>query len=258
MIADRHRLIADALGQSPRRILEIDDGYDFEVAIVDDDWVFRFPRRVGVEEALRLEIVLLPLLAPVLPVNVPCFEHISSDPLFVGYRLIRGEPLVDEDPDGVRAFLEALHAVDPSRLPIERLDWVGAYREQCAEFERLVLPCLERDLRPHARRLFKGAETLVDFTPALIHGDLGPEHLLMRGGRLVGVIDWGDARVGDPALDYAWLLNGPFADWDIGPDLRRRARFYHRLAPWYEAHYGLFTKRPAHTERGLAGIRDRL
>jgi aminoglycoside phosphotransferase (APT) family kinase protein len=72
------------------------------------------------------------------------------------------------------------------------------------------------------------------------------------------VIDWGDARVGDPALDYAWLLNGPFAHWDVDSDLRRRARFYHRLGPWYEAHYGLFTDKPAHVERGLAGIRDRL
>jgi aminoglycoside phosphotransferase (APT) family kinase protein len=256
--ADRDRLIADALGEKPRAILEINDGYDFEVAIVDDNWVFRFPRRAGVEEALRLEIVLLPLLAPALPVEVPLFEHISSDPLFVGYRLIRGEPLVDEDADGVRAFLEALHTVDASRLPVERLDWVEAYREQCGEFERRVLPRLDKDLRPQAERLFSGAESLVDFKPALIQGDLGPEHLLVRDGRLVGVIDWGDARVGDPALDYAWLLNGPFADWDVDPELRRRARFYHRLAPWYEAHYGLFTNRPAHTERGLAGIKARL
>jgi aminoglycoside phosphotransferase (APT) family kinase protein len=257
--ADRHRLIVDALGQSPRTILEVDDGYDFEVAIVDDDWVFRFPRRAGVEEALELEIVLLPLLADVLPVNVPSFEHISRDPLFVGYRLIRGEPLVDEDADGVRAFLEALHKLDPSTLPVRRVEWIEAYREQCAEFERLVLPRLDKGLRRQATRLFSDVETLVDFKPALLHADLGPEHLLVRDGRLAGVIDWGDARVGDPALDFAWLLlNGPFADWDVDPDLRRRARFYHRLAPWYEAHYGLFTDRPAHTERGLAGIRIRL
>jgi len=252
VIADRYRLIVDALGQSPRTILEIDDGYDFEVAIVDDDWVFRFPRRAGVEEALELEIVLLPLLAGVLPVNVPSFEHISRDPLFVGYRLIRGEPLVDEDAVGVRAFLEALHTIDPSRLPVQQPEWVEAYREQCAEFERLVFPVLDKDLRPQAKRLFSDAETLVDFKPALL------QHLLVRGGRLAGVIDWGDARVGDPALDFAWLLNGPFADWDVDPDLRRRARFYHRLSPWYEAHYGLFKDRPPHTERGLAGIRDRL
>ncbi len=260
MTLDRLRLIAEALGRSPTTIAEIDDGYDFEVAIVDGEWVFRFPRRPGVEEALKLEIAQLPGLASALPVDVPSFEYVSRDPLFVGYRLIRGKPLVDEDADGVRAFLEALHALDSPALPlpVDRLDWVGAYRDQCAEFERLVVPLLDKDRRARARRLFADAETLVDFEPALLHADLGPEHLLVRDGRLAGVIDWGDMRMGDPALDYAWLLNGPFADWDVDPALWRRARFYHRLAPWYEAHYGLFTNRPAHVERGLARILDRL
>ena len=258
MTTDRGQLIAEALGHHPTTILEIDDGYDFEVAIVDDDWVFRFPRRPAVEEALEVEIVLLPALAPALPVPVPSFEHISHDPFFVGYRLIRGEPLVDEDADGVRAFLDALHAFDPSGLPVERPVWVEAYREQCAKFEDLVLPLFDKDRHPEAKRLFAETETLVGFEPVLLHADLGPEHLLVRDGRLVGVIDWGDTRVGDPALDYAWLLNGPFADWEVDADLRRRARFYHRLAPWYEAHYGLFTNQPAHVERGMAGIRDRL
>ena len=255
---NRQGLIAHALGHTPRTILEIDDGYDFEVAIVDDEWVFRFPRRSGVEGALELEIAVLPALAPGLPVDVPSFEYVSRNPLFVGYRLIRGRPLVDEDGEGVCAFLEALHALDPSALPVERHDWIEAYREQCAEFERLVFPLVDIGRRIEAKRLFGDVETLVDFEPSLIHADLGPEHLLALGGRLVGVIDWGDMRVGDPALDYAWLLNGPFADWDVDADLRRRARFYHRLAPWYEAHYGLFTDQPAHTERGLAGIADRL
>lgn len=258
MTPDRRRLIADALGRSPATILENDEGYDFEVAIVDDDWVFRFPRRAGVEEALELEIKLLPALASTLPIAVPSFEYVSRDPLFVGYRLIRGEPLVDEDAANVRAFLEALHALEPAGLPVEQSDWVEAYRRQCAEFERLVLPHVDRDLRRRAKGLFGEAETLVGFQPVLVHADLGPAHLLVRDGRLVGVIDWGDTRVGDPALDYSWLLNGPFGHWDVDPDLRRRARFYHRLGPWYEAHYGLFTNQPAAVERGLAGIRDRL
>ena len=258
MTSDHRRLIAEKLGRSPRTIVEIDHGYDFEVAIIDDEWVFRFPRRSAVEAALEREIVLLPALAPALPVDVPSFEHVSRNPLFVGHRLIRGEPLVDEDGDGVRAFLGALHALDPAGIPVERPDWVDAYRKQCAEFERLVLPLVASDLRPKAKELFAGVEALGDFEPTLVHADLGREHLLVRGGRLVGVIDWGDARVGDPALDYAWLLNGPFVDWEVDPDLRRRARFYHRLGPWYEAHYGLFTSQPAHIRRGLAGIRDRL
>jgi aminoglycoside phosphotransferase (APT) family kinase protein len=258
MDADRHRLIAEALERNPRTILEIDAGYDFEVAIVDDEWVFRFPRRSVVEEALKVEIDLLPALAPSLPVDVPSFEHISRNPLFVGYRLIRGRPLVNEDADGTRAFLEALHAFDLSGLPVERLDWLETYREKCAEFERLVLPLVDKDRRAEAKRLFGDAETLVDFDPVLVHADLGPEHLLVRDDHLAGVIDWGDARLGDPALDYSWLLNGPFEAWDVDPGLRSRARFYHRLAPWFEAHYGLFTEQPHHTERGLASIEDRL
>jgi aminoglycoside phosphotransferase (APT) family kinase protein len=258
MTRDRLELIAEALGRAPMTIVEVDDGYDFHVAIVDEEWVFRFPRRPGVEEALEREIEVLPTLARWLPVDVPSFEYVARNPLFVGYRLIHGQPLVDEDPEGVRAFLEALHARNASGLPVERHDWVEAYREQCAEFERLVFPVVDSDRRVEAQRLFDEVETLVDFTPSLVHADLGPEHLLVRNGRLSGVIDWGDMRVGDPALDYAWLLAGPFADWNVDPDLRRRAHFYHRLAPWYEAHYGLFTNQPAHTERGLAEIYDRL
>ncbi len=258
MTNDRDELIARALGSPPRTIATIHDGYDFEVAIVDEEWVFRFPRRPGVEEALLLEIAVLPALAPALPVGIPSFEYVSRDPLFVGYRLIRGRPLVDEDAEAVRAFLEALHTYDVSYLPLERRDWVETCREQCAEFERLVFPVLDVDRRADAKRLFGEVETLVDFKPSLIHGDLGPEHLLVRDRRLAGVIDWGDMRVGDPALDYAWLLSGPFADWEVDRDVRRRARVYHRLAPWYEAHYGLFTDRPAHTERGLAEIEERL
>ena len=173
MPTDRRRLIADALGRRPRTIVEIDEGYDFEVAIVDDEWVFRFPRRSAVEATLEVEIALLPAIAPALPVDVPVFEHISRDPLYVGYRLIRGKPLVNEDAVGVRAFLEALHALDTSALPVKRPDWVAAYRDQCKEFELLVLPLLEKDRRPQAMRLFNDVESLVgfrrrSFTPTLV------------------------------------------------------------------------------------------
>ena len=40
-----------------------------------------------------------------------------------------------------------------------------------------------------------------------IHNDLSPEHLLVdrRTGALAGILDWSDAIVGDPALDFAPL-----------------------------------------------------
>jgi len=258
VMAERLHLIAGTLGRAPRRVVEIDDGFDFEVAIVDEEWVFRFPRRANVAEALEIESAILPGLAAALPVAVPRFEHISREPPFVAYRLIRGDPLVGEDPDGVRAFLDALHGVDPEGLPVERPDWRGRIREQCARFERDVLPLLGPADRPRALGLFAEVETLTGFEPVLIHNDLSAPHLLVHEGRLAGVIDWGDAVVGDPARDYAWLLNVAFPEWDVSDELRRRALFYHRLAPWFAAHYGLVTRQPARVEHELRQISSTL
>ncbi|HLS02324.1 MAG TPA: phosphotransferase, partial [Beutenbergiaceae bacterium] len=44
------------------------------------------------------------------------------------------------------------------------------------------------------------------FTPTVVHGDLAPEHILTDGDRVVGVIEWAAAHVGDPAHDFAPLL----------------------------------------------------
>src|SRR5690606_17915961 len=37
-------------------------------------------------------------------------------------------------------------------------------------------------------------------------GDLAAEHVVVDGGAVVGVVDWSEARVADPADDLAWLL----------------------------------------------------
>jgi aminoglycoside phosphotransferase (APT) family kinase protein len=239
-------------------LVEVDAGWDYKVLIVAGAWVVRWPRhRLAVEE-IEQEVELLPVLAPLLPVQVPRFEYVSREPWLVAYRFIRGEHLGAEDPDGVRAFLDALHAVEVDSVPARRPNWLETYREQADEFRRVVLPLLDPDERPRGEALLAEVETLTDFRPALTHSDLGPEHLLVHNERLVGVIDWGDARIGDPAIDYAWLLNGPFTGWEVDGELRRRARIYHRLGPWFEVHYGEFTDQPGWVRSGLAGVRSRL
>jgi len=239
-------------------LIENDDGWDFKVLILDGEWVLRIPRNEGAAAKLAKEAELLPALAPALPVEIPRFEHVSREPPFVVYRLIPGDPLRSEDPDGLRGFLEALHSVDPGELPIPPMDdWVGAWCDQADVFRRVVLPLLDADERSEGEALLRESETLTGFEPALTHCDLCPPHLLVRDGRLAGVIDWAGARIGDPALDYGWPLNGPFADWDVDEELRRRARIYYRLSSWFEVEYGLRTEQPVWVETGLAGIRSR-
>jgi aminoglycoside phosphotransferase (APT) family kinase protein len=84
-------------------------------------------------------------------------------------------------------------------------------------------------------------------------------------GSLAGVIDWTDARIGDPAIDFAWLLNGgdaPFAaavveEYGEAVDaaFRARAAFFHLLGPWHEVVYGLDAGQPRYVASGLAGVR---
>ncbi|HUJ56053.1 MAG TPA: phosphotransferase [Gaiellaceae bacterium] len=239
-------------------LVEVDQGWDFKILILEDEWVLRIPRSGEWNATLAKEAALLPRLAPSLPIEIPRFEQVSERPAFVVYRLIDGEPLQNEDPEGVRAFLDALHSFDASALDLSEPDWLEAWRVNVEIFRALVLPRLDPDERPRAEGLLQEVETLTGFEPALAHCDLGPEHLLVRRERLVGVIDWASAQIGDPAIDYAWLLNGAFPDWEVDDELRRRASVYHRLGPWFEVEYGVRTAQPDFVRSGLAGVRSRL
>ena len=52
-----------------------------------------------------------------------------------------------------------------------------------------------------------------DQNPVWVHGDVSPANLIVRGGRLAAVIDFGNCAVGDPACDYsiAWTSLPPSA-----------------------------------------------
>jgi aminoglycoside phosphotransferase (APT) family kinase protein len=259
-----------------RDVRAIEDGWDSLVLEVNGEYVFRFPRRPEVEEWVEREILLLPELAETLPVDVPRFDFVARNGLLcVGYRKLVGEPagadLCEHSAEDLGRFLAVLH-----RFPVERTRGLGvpyfdpaAWRAHfegfCGDLRRRVLPLLAHSERERAEELFAEVSRL-DFEPVLVHGDLGPEHVLVRDGRVAGVIDWSDARVGDPALDFAWCLHGTSkaaADaiaqsYRLDSATRERSLFYRRLGPWYEVVYGLDTDQPRFVESGLAGIRARL
>jgi aminoglycoside phosphotransferase (APT) family kinase protein len=264
-------------------VVPLDQGWDSEVYVVDDEWIVRVPRRPEVERRLETELRLLPELAPTLPAAVPAPEEIvvAGRPA-ARHRIVRGQPLGADAPATVARdlgrFLSALH-----RFPLARAEQVGVpggegarwraeYGRLWRGFRSAVLPRLARDERTTAQALFEGflaEDEHFRFSPALIHADLGPEHVLCTDDeRLAGVIDWTDARLGDPALDLAWPLNGTnpefrrvlLAAYDgaLDPTFEARAAFYHRIGPWYEVVYGLEEGRPHLVETGLAGVRKRL
>lgn len=56
------------------------------------------------------------------------------------------------------------------------------------------------ETRGHELSFLPSAQTEA---PALLHGDYWPGNVLWRGGELAAIIDWEDARLGDPLADIA-------------------------------------------------------
>jgi len=207
------------------------EGWDNAVWIVEERWAFRFPRRQIAIPGVEREVAMLPRLAPLLPLPIPepRFVGVPSERFgwpFFGAALLPGREIADAGlAEESRAdlgaalgrFLRVLHApetasrVDPdASLPVDfnrRADMgfrVPRTRETLAQLGRPASPDLT-ELLAEAEALPPSSQT------ALVHGDLHLRHVLVEGGVLTGVIDWGDLCLGDRAIDLqlVWSLLPP-------------------------------------------------
>jgi aminoglycoside phosphotransferase (APT) family kinase protein len=71
------RLLAQFPELEIRSLRRLAEGWDNSVWVVDERFAFRFPRRAIAIPGIEREIAVLPTLAPLLPLPVPC-------PVFVG------------------------------------------------------------------------------------------------------------------------------------------------------------------------------
>lgn len=248
-------------------------GWDSESTLVEGRWLDRVPRYSDAAAQLANESRLMPRLAPLLPLTTPVPVLLHEEPVRVRHVLVDGTPATPDQLDGdagrlLGEFLLCLHRV-PVNIYLESGvpdHWV-ARAELLATLERLlhrVLPLLPEEVQPRGSDLLR--RVALRTPTALIHGDLGPNHVLVQEGRITGVIDWADARVGDPALDLAWALFGTPEEFAVGvataygvtPEEGARALDWHRLGPWYEVLWGQGPGGPEAVESGLAGIVERL
>jgi aminoglycoside phosphotransferase (APT) family kinase protein len=189
---------------------------------IGDDLCARLPRLQEYAADLVDELRWLPWLAPRLPLRVP-------EPVAVGrpaggypfpwaiYQWIEGQPYADElvgdEPQAARdlaRFVAGLRRIDPAagapragRRPLRELDGATRAAIDCSRHvidRDAVTAAWEHALEAPA---WEGA-------PVWIHTDLLRPNLLVDGGRLCAVIDFGGAGLGDPAADViaAWSVFG--------------------------------------------------
>lgn len=215
------RLIEEQFPELERRSFRlIGEGWDNTVWLLDDEWVFRFPRRSIVVQGIENEMTHLPRLAPLLPlpIPVPRFLGQPSEAFpwpFHGCRFLPGRELAEAELDHdsrvglarpLAEFLRALHAVDlGADLPVDPVQRaamarrVPRARKFLAEVESLGLwrrPPVVGDILEAAQGLPTPEPT------AIVHGDLHLRHLLVgAAGEPTAVIDWIDLCRSDPCVD---------------------------------------------------------
>jgi aminoglycoside phosphotransferase (APT) family kinase protein len=196
-------------------------GTDNVLFRLGDELQVRLPRLRPNERSTQIsfEAEWLPRLRPHLPVEIPDVVAIGEPtreyPYTWGvYRWLDGAPPVDGTAQlahDLAAFLAALQRVDTAGAPR------GTHRGgPLALRDRGTRAELDRLGDPRATAVWEAAVAAPawDGEPVWLHGDILEGNLLVRDGRLTGVLDWGAAAVGDPAFDYiaAWSLLSPVRD----------------------------------------------
>jgi aminoglycoside phosphotransferase (APT) family kinase protein len=174
------------------------------------------------------EFRLLDLLrAAGLPVPAPYYLDQSCEIFPIPYiviEYIEGESIftLDAVPDMIpqlAAQLARIHELDGSRQDFSFLpQQAKIYADKLATRPARLDDSLDEG---HIREVLEAAGPLPQRNKSvLLHGDFWPGNILWRDGRLVGVIDWEDARFGDPISD---LANGRLEIlWAFGRDAMQR------------------------------------
>ena len=196
----------------------------------------RFPRSETAAEQLALQAALLPHLRGFLSPAVPLFER-RGEPSrewphgWYAAPQVPGKPMraavINDDNierlvRGLAQFLFELHQFPLPRARSRGLAPPRAWRESAERLSRDSAAALRPLLRfsEHARirrwwRAFLGDEASWSFEPAVIHGGLREEQLLLDAymRELIGVLGWERVQTGDPAGDFAAVVEAYGSDF---------------------------------------------
>jgi aminoglycoside phosphotransferase (APT) family kinase protein len=182
----------------------------------------RMPRTAEWAEDLEHELTWLPKLAPHFTLRIPSPVGKGSPghgyPLpWAVYEWMDGEPYADDlVDDEVRAARDLARFVDELRGLEPDADLPHAGRQPLAELDVDTREAIEAAADVIDSRAATAWERALEApvwqgTPVWIHSDLLRPNILVEGGRIRAVIDFGGSGIGDPATDViaAWAVFGP-------------------------------------------------
>jgi aminoglycoside 2''-phosphotransferase len=203
------------------------DGLLNDVVIVNDELVFRFAKRDFGYKDPQEEANLLHFLAKHITLPIPSPFYQSPDAL--AYRIIPGSTLrrdvllrLPEDDqqalaDQLAQFLKELHGVPINealdfKIPMADAlmkyeGWLNAYQRIREKVFPLLLPHV-RDWATEHFELHLAEKSNFEYELKMVDTDIPPYHIMFdpQKKRISGIIDFGCAGLGDPAIDLGVII----------------------------------------------------
>lgn len=231
------------------------EGLMNDIVIINDQLVFRFPKHEYSFKHLKTEAKLLRRLRSYISLEIPLPLYDSEDAL--AYRFIPGETLrrdmlmrLPEDEqqmiaDQLAQFFKELHGVPISAISdfeIPMADalmkyegWVNVYQRIRGKVFPLLLPHLREWMAEHFESHLANRSNF-EYELKMVDTDIPPYHIIFdkQKKRINGIIDFGCAGLGDPAIDFGVIIYNygeSFVSrfYKIYPEAEtysKRARFY--------------------------------
>lgn len=243
------------------RYAYLKDAFDHDVFIVNEEIVFRFPRTKRDTEYLPYEIAFLKDLKGKVNIDLPDYSFLSKSGDFAGYKIIPGTILAPwifknlsqkEKEAAVTQlieFINAFHHLDlhdfAQYQPRERNDFLAVEQRIEKALVEKLFPKLKSNEVALIKDFYKEAHECFQDIPnrCATHGDLYAFNVLWdRDTSHIGVIDFSDLLIGDPAKDFEVFYDyGPtYAEMAYekyaGPKdqcFLRRAETYYKLHAIY-------------------------
>lgn len=228
--ASLRALAARLSGDPSAPVAYLGEGWDNVVWSVGPDQVLRVRKQGSAQEralAVQHDVDLLHFAARHSTVTAPAVVAVAP---FDGALLttrVPGVPAAEAAPDlpaladTLAALLTALHSVPATVAaevvapdPDDAATWLREVGQEYAE-ARDAFPA---DLRADVEAFLAAAPPAPAERLVFCHHDVRDDHVMVDPdtGLVTGLIDWGDALLGDPALDLATVLT------DFGPEVYAR------------------------------------
>ncbi|QXE00774.1 phosphotransferase [Terribacillus sp. DMT04] len=193
----------------PVRHLETNDtGWDHQVYVINQRWILRVPRHrrsISKEEGKLLKD-LRARTTVALPSWRVCTTADGQEAMLYPY--IPGRPIharmsksdLKQAARQLGSFLTELHRVSVTfKLPRRDKTYYDRFLNQIRTF----YPKLPNRVAAYTEKLFSNYQPTYS---SVVHGDLRPAHLLAEQPfRKLGVLDFSDMHMGDPAIDFAGI-----------------------------------------------------